>query len=84
MQLAMKNIYHDRKHLALSLADLDSMYVAARRDADIVIAHGGCSVKAMGSFLTGAVAIVALFLLNIIFSSGDFADVSPKSLPLVC
>jgi len=29
----------------------------------------------MGTFLNGAVAIVALFFLNILFASGDFAEV---------
>jgi hypothetical protein len=33
------------------------------------------SVKAMGNFLNGAVVIVALFLLQIIFASGSFSDV---------
>eukprot|EP00045_Choanoeca_perplexa_P017525 m.256229 g.256229 ORF g.256229 m.256229 type:complete len:359 (-) comp17561_c0_seq12:104-1180(-) len=58
MREVMIKIYHDRKHLALSLADLDSI------------------VKAMGSFLNGAVAIVALFLLQIVFASGSFSDVA--------
>jgi hypothetical protein len=32
----------------------------------------------MGSFLNGAVAVLALFLLQMLFASGDFAGVCDK------
>jgi hypothetical protein len=37
-------------------------------------------VKAMGNFLNGAVVIVALFLLQIVFASGSFSDVQLASI----
>ncbi|EDQ87134.1 uncharacterized protein MONBRDRAFT_38083 [Monosiga brevicollis MX1] len=58
LEEAMSRVYHKRKHLALSLKDLDSI------------------VQALGSFLTAAVIIITLFLVNIVFSTGDYAEVT--------
>ena len=50
--------YHERKHLSLSLLDLESI------------------TSALGDFLTGAVLVVTVLLLNIVFSTGELAEVA--------
>jgi hypothetical protein len=57
---ALSRIYLERKNLALSLRNLESV------------------VRALASFLAGAIVIISLFLLQIAFSTGDYAEVRPK------